>query len=64
MAAGELLQTVRKYQPSSEMAGSIMEAVQKSLKMADKEDVIIAFGSLSFLGEITRAVDTVRSAEL
>ena len=64
LAAGELLQTVRKYQPSSEMAGSIMEAVQKSLKMADKEDVIIAFGSLSFLGEITRAVDTVRSAEL
>lgn len=64
LPAEELLKEVRKYQPSSESADNIWEAVQKSLKMADKEDVIIAFGSLSFLGEVTRAVATVRSAEL
>lgn len=64
LPAKELLKVVRKYQPSSESADNILEAVQKSLKMADKEDVIIAFGSLSFLGEVTRAVATVRSAEL
>lgn len=64
LPAEELLRVVRKYQPSSESADNIAEAVQKSLEMADKEDVIIAFGSLSFLGEVTRAVAAVRSAEL
>lgn len=64
LPAGELLKVVRKYQPSAESADNILKAVQKSLEMADKEDVIIAFGSLSFLGEVTKAVAAVRSAEL
>ena len=36
-------------------------AVRKSLKRAEKDDVILAFGSLSFLGEIVKALDTIRS---
>lgn len=64
LPAEELLKEVKKYQPSSEKAESIAEAVKKSLKMADKEDVILAFGSLSFLGEVTKALDTVRSTDI
>ncbi len=64
LPAEELLAVVKKYQPSSEPADSIEEAVRKSLQMAEKEDVIIAFGSLSFLGEVTRALEAVRSAQI
>jgi len=56
----ELADTVRKYNNRVEMAESISQAVQKSLQMAKQKDVIIAFGSLSFLGEITRIVNTIR----
>ena len=62
LPAGELLKAVRKYQPSSEAAESILEAVKKSLEMAGREDVILAFGSLSFLGETARAVEIIKSA--
>lgn len=62
LPAGELLKAVRKYQPSSEAAESILEAVKKSLEMAGREDVILAFGSLSFLGETARALEAVKSA--
>lgn len=63
LPAGELLEYVRKYQPSSETAGSILEAVEKSLELAGREDVILAFGSLSFLGETVRAMEAIKSAE-
>ena len=39
----------------------IENAVRKSLEKAKKDDVILAFGSLSFLGEIVKALDTIRS---
>ena len=63
LPARELTEVVRKYQESVETADNIEIAVQKSLELAQKEDVIIAFGSLSFLGEITKAVNSIRRAE-
>lgn len=35
-----------------EAVGSIRKAVESALKAADKEDVIVAFGSLSYLGQV------------
>ena len=43
--------------PESEQAAATQEALEK----AKKDDVILAFGSLSFLGEIVKALDTIRS---
>ena len=47
-----------KVNPSVEAAGSIAEAVKKALDQAKKEDAIIIFGSLSFLGEAEKAVQS------
>lgn len=56
LPANELKEAVRLVNPSVEAAQSIQEAVKKSLQMAKKEDAIIIFGSLSFLGEAEKAV--------
>lgn len=56
LPAQQLAEAASKYHQDVEAAGSIKEAVEKSLETAGTEDVIIAFGSLSFLGEITRNV--------
>lgn len=60
----ELADVVRRYHERVETADDIPFAVQKSLQMAKKNDVIIAFGSLSFLGEIAGVVNTVRRKPL
>lgn len=54
LLAQELAIAAAKYHNHVEAAKSIRDALDKSLSMAGKDDVIIAFGSLSFLGEITR----------
>ena len=54
LPAQELAAAASKYHAHAEAAKSIKDALDKSLSMAEKDDVIIAFGSLSFLGEITR----------
>ena len=36
------------------MADSMEEALQLGMKLAGKEDVIVAFGSLSFIGDLTK----------
>nr|WP_296007637.1 folylpolyglutamate synthase/dihydrofolate synthase family protein [uncultured Blautia sp.] len=56
LPANELKEAVHLVNPSVEAAQSIQEAVKKSLQMAKKEDAIIIFGSLSFLGEAEKAV--------
>ena len=48
---------VAKVNPSVEAADSIAQAVEKALAMAGKEDAIIIFGSLSFLGEAADALN-------
>lgn len=56
LEAAVLANAAKKYIDYAEAAESIEDAVKKSLSLAKEDDVIIAFGSLSFLGEITRAV--------
>ena len=57
--AEELAKAARVYNSSAESNKSIKEAVEKAFHYADgdKDRVILAFGSLSFIGELTRAVE-------
>lgn len=57
MPARELAEAVGKVNPSVEWADSVAHGVEKALAMAGKEDAVIAFGSLSFLGEAADAVN-------
>lgn len=56
LPADELKEAVQAVNPSVEAAQSIQEAIKKSLQLAKREDAIIIFGSLSFLGEAEKAV--------
>ncbi len=56
LPAGKLAEAVRRKNPSVEAAKSIPDAVQKCLASAGPEDVIIVFGSLSFLGAAEQAL--------
>lgn len=56
LPADELAQVVKKYNSRVQAKASLKEAVDAAYEKAEPEDVIIAFGSLSFLGEITRIV--------
>lgn len=56
LPAEELKAAVRQVNPSVEAANSISQAVKKSLEYAGKDDAVIIFGSLSFLGEAERAL--------
>lgn len=65
MSAYDLAQAVREYHDSVTVADSVQEAVEMAYLLAgrDKETVIIAFGSLSYLGELMNVVehrDTIR----
>lgn len=57
MPARELAEVVGKVNPSVEWADSVAHGVEKALAMAGKEDAVIVFGSLSFLGEAADAVN-------
>ena len=59
LPAEKLRDAVRSVNPSVEAAGSIREAVEKSMENIQKDDVIVAFGSLSFLGELDREVEAM-----
>ena len=48
----ELKNTAKKYNDNVISADTIDEAVKIALSMATKEDVIMIFGSLSYLGEV------------
>lgn len=54
--AAELSQIVKPYNTNVRPANSIEEAIEQTLKKAKEEDVVIAFGSLSFLGIFEHAV--------
>ncbi|MBP3475473.1 MAG: bifunctional folylpolyglutamate synthase/dihydrofolate synthase [Lachnospiraceae bacterium] len=63
--AYDLAQAVREYHDSVTVADSVQEAVEIAYLLAglDKDTVIIAFGSLSYLGELMDVVehrDTIR----
>ncbi len=56
--AETLKEEVAGVNPSVEAAKSIADAVEKTFSQASPEDVIVIFGSLSFLGEAERAVQS------
>ena len=57
MPARELAEAVGNVNPSVEWADSVAHGVEKALAMAGKEDAVIVFGSLSFLGEAADALN-------
>lgn len=57
LPAYELAQAVKDYHPNVTAVDSLQEAVEMSYLLADKESVIIAFGSLSYLGELIQIVE-------
>lgn len=60
LPAKELAETVREYHPDVEAMGSLEDAADRALALAKPEDVILAFGSLSFIGELTEIVEKKR----
>lgn len=52
LSALELAQAVKEYHPHVTAAGSLEEAVEMAYLLARKEDVILSFGSLSYLGRL------------
>ena len=58
LPAQELAEEVKKCNPHVQAADNILDAVDKIFAMAGREDVILSFGSLSFIGEITTIVKT------
>ncbi len=52
LPAIELAKVVQEYHPHVTAAGSLEEAVEMAYLLARKEDVIISFGSLSYLGHL------------
>ncbi len=52
LSAAELGKIVNTYCKDTIVSGTINEAVEIALKMANEEDIICAFGSLYYIGEI------------
>lgn len=57
MHAYELAQEIARLHPNVTAVDSLEEAVEMSYLLAGKDDVIIAFGSLSYLGDLMNVVD-------
>ena len=56
LPAEELKETVRQYHKSVEAAESILDAVERAKSYAGEDGMVLAFGSLSYLGELIRTV--------
>ena len=56
LPAEDLARAVAVHNPHVQAAESIGTAVERAYELAGKDDVILAFGSLSYLGELVRAV--------
>lgn len=57
LPAEELAEAIRPYNANVRAEKNISRAVEELFEMAGKDDVILSFGSLSFIGEITRIVN-------
>ena len=59
LPAEVLAEAAGEFNPSAESTDSIPDAVKKAFAYAgdDENSVILAFGSLSFIGDLTRAVE-------
>lgn len=60
----ELAQTAKRYLTDVECAETVADAVQTAFTQTNEEDVLVAFGSLSFLGELTKAVELIRGNKI
>ena len=58
LPAEELAEAIRPCNPNVHAEKNIAKAVEELFEMAGKDDVILSFGSLSFIGDITRIVNT------
>ena len=58
LPAEELAKAIRPYNANVRAEKNIPRAVEELFEMAGKDDVILSFGSLSFIGEVTRIVNT------
>ena len=57
LTAEELARTVRRQCPNVRAEESVEKAVEEALAEAGSEDVVLAFGSLSYLGQVKEAVE-------
>lgn len=57
MDAYELAREAAEYHPGVTAAASVEEAVEMSYLLADRDSVIIAFGSLSYLGRVMDIIE-------
>lgn len=57
LGAYELAKTVQEIQPSVTAVDSVEEAVEMSFLLADEKSVILALGSLSYLGRLTKVIE-------
>lgn len=57
LPARELAKAAAEFHSDVEAAESLEEAVEKAFALAEPQDVILAFGSLSFIGELTGIVE-------
>ena len=60
LSAMELAYTVRDYNENVTAADSMKEALEMALLLAGKDDVILAFGSLSFLGRLMELMEDMK----
>lgn len=56
LPAESLAEDIRKYNRHVETADSLGDAVRRARAYAEEDDLILAFGSLSYLGELSRQV--------
>ena len=57
LPALDLAMAIRPYNPNVTAVDSVEEAVEMALLMAGREDVILGFGSLSYLGALKKAYE-------
>ena len=56
LEADKLAEAVKKYNPCVEAADSLADAVHRARAYAGEDDIILAFGSLSYLGDLIREI--------
>ena len=59
LPAIDLAKEIAKVHPGVTSAGSLEEAVEMAMLLAGKDDVILAFGSLSYLGRLMDIVEAL-----
>jgi dihydrofolate synthase/folylpolyglutamate synthase len=57
LSAQKLAECMSKYHAQVEACQSLKEAVDKAYEQATEEDVVLIFGSLSYLGAIIKEVE-------